>query len=120
MDQLRSALTEPMAVHRGLAVYAAGEGPAILLMPAPHACTVAPEIDKPLSRLLQGLGLRVVSFDPPGAFRSRRAAYVGMPEILGCAAEAVEVAGARAPVDVCGHLPRLQRRRRAAQDGPLR
>lgn len=92
-----------MTVRDGLAVYAAGAGEPVLLLPTPHACTVGPEVFKPLAEVLLGLGRRVVSFDPPGAFRSTRPADVGMPEMLACAEEALDVAAAPPPVDVCGH-----------------
>jgi pimeloyl-ACP methyl ester carboxylesterase len=72
-------------------------------MPTPHACTTAPEIDKPLAQLLIGMGFRVVTFDPPGAFRSHRPPFVGMAEMLGCAEEAIAATGVATPVRVCGH-----------------
>jgi pimeloyl-ACP methyl ester carboxylesterase len=93
----------PIAVESGLAVYADGAGDPILLVPAPHACTLAPEIEKPLARLLVQAGYRVISFDPPGAFRSTRRPAVSMAEMIECCVEALGVAGLDGPVHVCGH-----------------
>jgi proline iminopeptidase len=72
-------------------------------MPTPHACTAGPEVDKPLADILVRLGHRVVTFDPPGAFASSRKPTVGMPEMVDCAAEALDVAGVDGPIPVAGH-----------------
>ena len=97
------AMRDPIGIDSGLAVYAEGNGKPVLLLPAPHACTLAPEIDKPLARLLIDEGFRVVTFDPPGAFRSTRMPTVGMAEMLACAEEALAIADIATPVAVCGH-----------------
>jgi len=93
----------PFRLHHGLAVYVRGEGEPLLLLPAPHACSAGPEIGKPLADRLVALGRRVVSFDPPGAFHSLRRPAVGMPEMLACAVQALEVAQVEGPVVVAGH-----------------
>ena len=45
----------------------------------------------------------MITFDPPGAFRSTRPARVDLAEMLGCAAEALAACGPDGPVDVVGH-----------------
>jgi proline iminopeptidase len=56
-----------------------------------------------LARLLQELERQVVTFDPPGIFRSKRPARIDMPEMLECAEEALDASGAHGAVDVVGH-----------------
>lgn len=58
----------PAAVHDGLALYAAGHGPPVLLVPSPHGFVLGPAAVGGLHALLLELGLTVVTFDPPGAF----------------------------------------------------
>lgn len=94
---------EPISVEEGLAVYHEGTGEPILLIPTPHACTSAPEIDKPLAKSLIEAGYEVLTFDPPGAFRSTRQASVSMDEMIECCMEALDRAGVRGPILVCGH-----------------
>lgn len=89
--------------HMGLAVYRLGIGAAVLLVPAPHGFVAGPVAEGPLARLLAALGREVITFDPPGAFRSTRPARVDMTEILGCAAEALAACDVQGPVDVVGH-----------------
>ena len=52
----------------------------------PHALSAwlwpCPDLHEPLAGVLRELNQQVVSFDPPGMFNTRRAAQVGMPEIL--------------------------------------
>jgi proline iminopeptidase len=62
-----------------------------------------PEAHSSLAELLVGLGQRVVSFDPPGAFASSRLPRLGLVEMLACSREALQDAGVAAPVDVVGH-----------------
>jgi hypothetical protein len=62
-----------------------------------------PEAHSQLAELLVGLGRRVVSFDPPGAFACSRPLRLGLAEMLACSREALQVAGATAPVEVVGH-----------------
>jgi hypothetical protein len=76
-----SSLT-PLAGPDGLACYAAGAGEPVFLMPYPHGFGRAPIVHEPLAGVLRELNQQVVSFDPPGMFNTRRAAQVGMPEIL--------------------------------------
>ena len=87
----------------GLAVYDLGAGPPLLLMPNPQGMVRAPEANSPLADLLIGLGRRVVSFDPPGAFASSRPPRLGLAEMLACSREALQVAGVGPSVDVVGH-----------------
>ena len=93
----------PACVHDGLAVYDLGAGPPLLLMPNPQGMVRVPEAHGPLAELLVGLGRRVVTFDPPGAFASPRPPRLGLAEMLACTHEALGVAGVAAPVDVVGH-----------------
>jgi hypothetical protein len=56
------------AVHRGLAMYLASQGPPVLLVPSPHGVVLGPAAASPLYRLIVDLGFRVATFDPPGRF----------------------------------------------------
>jgi pimeloyl-ACP methyl ester carboxylesterase len=90
-------------VSDGLAVYDLGAGPPLLLMPNPQGMVRTSEANGPLAGLLVGLGRRVVSFDPPGAFASSRPPRLGLAEMLACSHQALQVAGVGSPVDVVGH-----------------
>jgi pimeloyl-ACP methyl ester carboxylesterase len=72
-------------------------------MPNPQGMVRTPEAHSPLAELLVGLGRRVVSFDPPGAFASSRPPRLGLAEMLACSREALRVAGVGSPVEVVGH-----------------
>jgi hypothetical protein len=72
-------------------------------MPNPQGMVRTPEAHSQLAELLVGLGRRVVSFDPPGAFACSRPLRLGLAEMLACSREALQVAGAAAPVEVVGH-----------------
>lgn len=87
----------------GLAVYRRGTGPEVLVLPYPHASTHRPMAEDRLADLLVGAGFAVVSFDPPGAYRSSRPMRGDMAEMLGCCGEALDVARVRAPVLVVAH-----------------
>lgn len=87
----------------GLAVYRRGVGPVVLVPPYPHASTHRPMAENGLADILVGAGFSVVSFDPPGAFRSTRPIRGDMTEMLDCCAEALDVAGVAPPVLVVGH-----------------
>lgn len=100
---LSHVASSTLTLNDGLAVYAEGSGQTVLLMPAPHACSLGPEIDKPLARLLIGAGFQVITFDPPGSFRSSRRPTVSVDEMVSCAVEAVKVAGAEPPLPAFGH-----------------
>ena len=99
----RRRATAPTWVHDGLAGYVLGAGPPLLPMPNPQGMVRAPEARSPLAELLVGLGRRVITFDPPGAFASPRPPRLGLAETLACAQEALRAAGVAAPVDVVGH-----------------
>jgi proline iminopeptidase len=62
-----------------------------------------PTAEGALARAVLGVGCRLISFDPPGAFRSTRLAQVSMPEMLGCADETLRAFAASGPVSVIGH-----------------
>jgi pimeloyl-ACP methyl ester carboxylesterase len=72
-------------------------------MPYPHGFGKAPVVQGPLAAVLREQGLRVVSFDPPGAFYSTRPAQVSMPEMLGCAQETLHTLNLRYPLILAGH-----------------
>lgn len=87
----------------GLAIYTVGLGEPLLLMPYPHGFTLESTAEGPLARLLAGLGRQVITFDPPGAFRSTRPARVDMPEMLESAEETLETTAVSGAVDLVGH-----------------
>ena len=94
----------PSLVHDGLAVYVFGSCEPVLLMPYPHAATVV--VGPTLMELVEGLkasGRTVITFDPPGAGGSARPMHLDMPEMLGCAEEALSACGVSGSTDVVGH-----------------
>lgn len=97
------SMVEPTIMQDGLAMYSAGEGAPVLLMPYPHGFPVAPIIQGRLAGILINLGRRVITFSPPGAFHSTREARVDMPEMLGCALETLDAHAISEPVPVIGH-----------------
>jgi len=92
-----------ITIDDGLDVYQSGEGTPLLLFPYPHASTLRPMGEDKLAALLVGLGYRVITFDPPGAYRSTRPMQGDMAEMLVSAEEALEVGGVQPPVNVVGH-----------------
>ncbi len=90
-------------IHDGLAVYRIGAGEPLLLFPYPHASTLRPMAEDRLAALLAGLGRQVITFDPPGAYRSTRPMRCDMAEMLDCAAEALAINRVSEPIDVIGH-----------------
>jgi len=94
---------EPSDVVDGLAIYSTGVGQPILLMPYPHMFTTSPIVERPLGNLLRDLNRRVITFDPPGAFRSQRIAQLTMDEMLSCALQTLAAFDIQDPVDVLGH-----------------
>jgi proline iminopeptidase len=91
----------PALVQNGLSMYNAGEGEPLLLMPYPHGYSLASQ--GLLMPLLCELGRRVITFDPPGAYRSTRPAKMSMGEMLDCAEETLAAFGITGPLDVVGH-----------------
>ncbi len=96
-------MTVDVHVSDGLAVYRTGSGEPVLVLPYPHASTVRPMGEDALTATVVGLGRSVVTFDPPGAYRSNRAMRCDIGEMVDCALESLAVSGLRAPVDVVGH-----------------
>lgn len=94
---------EPTLMQDGLALYRAGEGEPVLLMPYPHGFPVAPIIQGRLVGILTSLKRRVLTFAPPGAFHSTRPARVDMDEMLGCARETLDAFAVHEPLPVIGH-----------------
>lgn len=98
-----ASLPEPVSLHDGLAVYRIGEGPPVLLMPAPHRFQQPGDgTAASLVESLTAVGRQVISFDPPGVARSTRPADVSMDEILHCADEALMVCGMGDRIPVMG------------------
>jgi len=98
-----SSQIEPSVMQNGLAMYSTGEGEPVLLMPYPHMFTTLPIVQSPLGTLLVKLNRNVITFDPPGAFRSTRSALVTMDEMLECAEETLQAFDIQGAVDVVGH-----------------
>ena len=97
-------MTEPAVVIDGLALYSRGDGPPVLLVPDPQGFALAPAIDGPLATLLaRGLEREVLTFDPPGAFRSRRRPRLGLGEMLDCIEEMLAAIGVHRRIDVLAH-----------------
>ena len=98
---------EPTLVSDGLAIYVRGQGRPVLLFPYPHGSTTEPMADSVLADIFVGLGRTVITFDPPGAYRSSRRPDADMAEMLACAVEALELWGGAGlspvVVDVAGH-----------------
>ena len=96
-------MTTPFTVHDGLAVYRLGSGEPVLLFPYPHGSTLRSMAEDSLAALLAGLERQVITFDPPGAYRSTRPMRCDMAEMLACAGEALHACRIKLPVDVVGH-----------------
>lgn len=94
---------QPVPMVDGLAVYEIGQGHPLFLMPYPHASASSATAETPFAALLAGLPRQVLTFDPPGAYRSTRRSRAGMPEMLACALEALTALGISEPVDLIGH-----------------
>lgn len=94
---------KPVTCHEGLAVYAIGSGEPLLLLPYPHGSTHHAMAEGSLAALMAELGRRVITFDPPGAYRSTRPMRGNMAEMLDCAEETLNLCGVAEPVDVMGH-----------------
>lgn len=92
-----------LAIQDGLAVYSVGQGTPVFRMPYPHGFTTQSSSDDALTRLLLDAGFRVITFDPPGAYRSARRARVTMAEMLFCADEALNTLNIDQPVALIGH-----------------
>lgn len=98
-----STVRRVAALHNQLSVYQIGEGEPLLLFPYPHGATYTSMSESPLCDLLAGLGRSVITFDPPQAYASTRAADYTLKEMLGCAEEALEYFGVQGTLDVVGH-----------------
>lgn len=92
-----------VTVQDGLAVYRVGSGDPMLVLPYPHASTARPMGEDRFAEAVAALGRQVITFDPPGAYRSRRPMAGDLAEMLDCAQESLAVAGVAPPIDVAGH-----------------
>jgi 3-oxoadipate enol-lactonase len=102
---IMSAMNDPTpaAVHDGLAVYDLGAGPPTLVVPSPHGFVLTSSASGPLSAATLKASPRVVTFDPPGAFRSARPAALTVQEMTDCCEEALAALDIASPVDVVAH-----------------
>lgn len=98
-----SSTFEPITTRDGLAVYTMGSGEPMLLFPSPHGMTLQSTAESPLTQILARMGRRVITFDPPGAYRSTRPARVDMNEMMECAHLALELCRVKEQIDVVGH-----------------
>ena len=98
-----SSVPEPITTRDGLAVYTMGTGQSLLLFPSPHGMTLHSTADSPLTQILARMDRRVITFDPPGAYRSTRPARVDMNEMMECAHLALEICRVKGNIDVVGH-----------------
>jgi pimeloyl-ACP methyl ester carboxylesterase len=98
-----SGVSEPITTRDGLAVYTMGSGVPLLLFPSPHGMTLNSTAESPLTLILARMGRRVITFDPPGAYRSTRPARVDMNEMLECAHLALEICRVKGNIDLVGH-----------------
>lgn len=96
-------VVEPDSIEDGLAVYSVGDGDPVLLFPYPHGHTTEPMAQAPLADILVALGLRVITFDVPGAYRSTREPTGTMDEMIAAADETLARLGIEGPVNVVGH-----------------
>jgi pimeloyl-ACP methyl ester carboxylesterase len=103
MSADRTAGVEPNAMIRGLAVYRVGDGEPVLLMPYPHASTAQSMAESDLATALVESGRTVITFDPPGIFRSDRKPRITMDEMHECAVETISYFGIDSPIDIVGH-----------------
>jgi pimeloyl-ACP methyl ester carboxylesterase len=98
-----SSQTISYNLNNGLAIYSVGEGQIVLLMPYPHGFTTFPIAEGILAQILVDSGYRVITFDPPGTFRSTRLAQVTMSEMLDCTEETLRSLGIRNLFSIMGH-----------------
>ncbi|MAG13254.1 MAG: hypothetical protein CMN78_01525 [Spirochaetales bacterium] len=90
-------------INNGLAMYKTGNGPPVLLMPYPHASGGSSMSESVLANMLVALGRTVITFDPPGLYRSARQPRISMDEMLMCAEETLDRYGFTRRIDVMGH-----------------
>jgi proline iminopeptidase len=90
-------------IQDGLAMYSQGAGIPVLLMPYPHASANEPMIENPMANILIDLNFRVITFDPPGNYRSTRTPTMTMQEMIECAQETLRAYEITEPVIVVGH-----------------
>jgi pimeloyl-ACP methyl ester carboxylesterase len=93
---------EPTAILNGLAIYKLGSGEPVFVMPYPHACTFSSIADDSLTQSILKIGKSVITFDPPGAYNSRRPAKVDMQEMINCTNETLDYFKID-KIDIVGH-----------------
>ena len=101
MSNISATITQTL--NNGLAIYSVGEGQPVLLMPYPHGFSVAPVSESALAEIFVNAGYCVITYDPPGAFRSTRSAQVIMSEMLDCSEETVSYFHINEPIPVICH-----------------
>ena len=93
----------PTLMVDGLAIYHIGQGEPLLLMPYPHASAPVSTVETKLTTQLVGLSRQIITFDPPGAFRSIRPGRADLAEMLDCTLETLRVCRISEAIDVIGH-----------------
>ena len=91
------------AIIDGLAVYKIGRGEPVFLMPYPHASAAESMSKSQLARIFIEQGRTVITFDPPGVFRSTRPPKVDMNEMIDCTLETLCHFGVKTPIAFAGH-----------------
>jgi proline iminopeptidase len=97
------SFVEPVSVDDGIAVYRVGRGEPLLLFPYPHGHTMEPMAHGMIAEALAGMGRTVVTFDPPGTYRSTQEPVGDMDEMIRSADEALDRLDIQGPVDVVWH-----------------
>ncbi|MBE0653862.1 MAG: alpha/beta fold hydrolase, partial [Bacteroidales bacterium] len=94
---------DPVKIQNGLAVYSLGEGPAVFLMPYPHASSARSTADGRFAELILHSGFRVITFDPPSFARSTRTSSSDLHEMFACTIECLEYFNIGNPIPFLGH-----------------
>lgn len=94
---------QPTAIIDGLAVYKAGKGVPVFLMPYPHAYTDSPMIEGSLANILVDSGRSVITFDAPGSYYSTRKPRVNLQEMLECTRVTLQYFNISSPAHFMGH-----------------
>jgi proline iminopeptidase len=103
MNKENDTSIEPKHFVNGLAVYDMGDGIPVLLEPYPHGYTLCSIAASPLANILLEMGLRVITFDPPGTYQSQRMPLINLDEMIVCTQEALDSCGIDEPVTLVGH-----------------
>jgi pimeloyl-ACP methyl ester carboxylesterase len=94
---------KPTVIFDNLAMYRIGTGAPVFVMPYPHAATFVSIADDSITKTVLKSGRSVITFDPPGAYNSTRAAKVDMQEMIECTNETLDAFNITEPIDFLGH-----------------